>query len=144
LQYAHFSRDEVALKGFALKFKKDAEEEREHAMKLVEYQIKRGGVVVFQDIAKPTSSKWSALDALNVALELEQSIHKTLLELHKNATEQNDAHLSDFIEGYYLAEQVDSEYELSNLISQVERAGNEGLGLHIIDKELLSQHQVKE
>merc|ERR1711911_167499 len=33
-------------------FKKSSDEEREHGMKLMEYQTKRGGRTVFQDISK--------------------------------------------------------------------------------------------
>merc|ERR1719206_242240 len=46
-----FNRDDQALHGFASFFKKSSNEEREHGMKLMEYQTKRGGKVVFQDIA---------------------------------------------------------------------------------------------
>merc|ERR1711988_1830089 len=38
--------------------KKESNEERAHGMKLMEYQTKRGGRVVFQDIAKPTTMDW--------------------------------------------------------------------------------------
>ena len=69
-------------------------------------------------------------------LELEQSIHKALLELHKVAGTHGDAQLSDFIEGHYLKEQVEAEKEVGDLISKMKRVGFEGLGLHIIDKEL--------
>ena len=118
-------------------FKKDSEEEREHAHKFIEYQNKRGGRVVVQDIPKPSDQAWTALEAVKTALELEKSIHKTLLELHKMASQHDDAHLSDFIEGTFLAEQVEAEYQLSSLISKIERVGEKGLGVHIIDQELL-------
>merc|ERR1711915_219558 len=49
------NRDDQALHGFAKFFQKSSDEEREHGMKLMEYQAKRGGRVVFQDIAKPSS-----------------------------------------------------------------------------------------
>merc|ERR1711872_359798 len=38
-----FNRDDQALHGFASFFKKSSDEEREHGMKLMEYQTKRGG-----------------------------------------------------------------------------------------------------
>merc|ERR1711872_878484 len=67
-----FNRDDQALHGLASFFKKSSDEEREHGMKLMEYQTKRGGKVVFQDIAKPSSSEWgSPLQAMEAALELE-------------------------------------------------------------------------
>ena len=45
-------------------------------MKLMEYQAKRGGRVVFQDIAKPSSSEWGTpLQAMEAALELEKTVN---------------------------------------------------------------------
>merc|ERR1712226_234210 len=67
-----FNRDDQAFHGFASFFKKSSNEEREHGMKLMEYQTKRGGKFVFQDIAKPSSSEWGTpLQAMEAALELE-------------------------------------------------------------------------
>merc|ERR1712203_534405 len=67
-----FNRDDQALHGFADHFKKESNEGRAHGMKLMEYQTKRGGRVVFQDIAKPTTMDWgSPLEAMEAALELE-------------------------------------------------------------------------
>jgi ferritin heavy chain len=45
-----FGRDDQALPGFAKFFRKSADEEREHALKLAHYQALRGGRVVFQVI----------------------------------------------------------------------------------------------
>ena len=67
----------------------------------------RGGRVVFQNIQKPNTDDWtSALDAVESSLELEKSVHESLLALHRNADEQSDAQLTDFLEGEYLKEQV--------------------------------------
>jgi len=41
-----------------------------------------------------------------------------------------------FIEREYLAEQVTAEKEVGDLLTKMKRTGSEGLGLHIIDKEL--------
>ena len=61
--------------GFAAFFKKSSEEERAHGLKLVEYQNKRGGKVVFQDIARPSATEWGTpLEALEAALELEKTV----------------------------------------------------------------------
>merc|ERR1712126_608328 len=57
LSSTEMTRPSTALLSF---FKKSSDEEREHGMKLMEYQTKRGGKVVFQDIAKPSSSEWGS------------------------------------------------------------------------------------
>lgn len=50
LQAFYFSRDDVALPGFAHFFKENSDEEREHAEKLLSFQNKRGGRIFLQDI----------------------------------------------------------------------------------------------
>merc|ERR1712189_127585 len=92
---SYFNRDDQALHGFASYFRKSSDEEREHGMKLMDYQAKRGGRVVFQDIAKPSCMEWgSPLDAMEAALELEKTVNQSLLDLHKASESKGDAHLS--------------------------------------------------
>merc|ERR1712142_138247 len=133
---AYFDRDDVALPGFAKRFRENSDEERGHAMKLIEYQNMRGGRVVFQDVAKAKTDDWtSALNAVESSLELEKKVHEALLELHKEGDSHGDAQLTDFIEGEFLKEQVQAQKEIGTLITQMRNAGD-GLGLHIIDKEI--------
>jgi len=133
---AYFDRDDVALHGFAKRFRENSDEEREHAQKFIDYQNRRGGRVVFQDVAKPRTDEWgSALAAVEASFELEKKVHESLLELHKEADSHHDAQLTDFLEGEYLKEQVEAQKEIGDLITKMKRAGD-SLGLHIIDKEL--------
>merc|ERR1711974_481831 len=105
---SYFNRDDQALHGFAEHFKTESGEERAHGMKLMEYQTKRGGRVVFQDIAKPTTMEWGTpLEAMEAALELEKTVNQSLLDLHKVAGDKGDGHLCDFLESEYLGEQVE-------------------------------------
>ncbi len=60
---------------------------------------------------------------------------QSLLSLHGVASDNNDAHLCDFLESNFLNEQVDAIKELSDLVTKMKRAGD-GLGVHIIDKEM--------
>merc|ERR1712137_437085 len=112
---AFFNRDDQALHGFAKFFKKSSDEEREHGMKLMEYQTKRGGRTVFQDISKPTTMEWGTpLQAMLGALELEKTVNQSLLDLHAAAGEKGDAHLCDFLEANYLDEQVGDQGDLGH------------------------------
>ena len=75
--YAFFSRDNVALDGFAQLFKKESLEERLHAELLMDYQTKRGGKVFLQAIMPPQlefehAQKGCGLYALELALSLEK------------------------------------------------------------------------
>lgn len=52
------------------------------------------------------------------------------------SSDHGDAHLCDFLESEYLTEQVDGIKEIGDLVTKIKRAGD-GLGLHIIDKEIM-------
>jgi len=134
---AYFARDDVALHGFAKRFRDASHEEREHAEKLIDYQNMRGGRVVFREVAKPPSDEWgTALEAIEATLELEKTVNESLLTMHKSAGDKNDAQFTDFLEGEFLKEQVEAIKEIGDLITRMKRAGD-GLGLHLVDKELL-------
>lgn len=132
----YFDRSDVALPGLHHYFKKASDEEREHAMKFMQYQNKRGGSIALTTINAPQSNDWSsAKDAMSAALELEKQVNVKLLDLHTLASRHNDPHLLDFLETEYLQEQVDSIKEIADHVTNLNRVG-EGLGVFIFDREL--------
>jgi len=132
----YFDRDDVALPGFAKFFKESSKEEREHAEKLMEHQNKRGGRIVLQDIKKPDRDEWgTGLDAMQVALGLEKSVNQALLDLHKVADSHGDAQMTDFLEGQFLQEQVESIKKIGGYVTNLKRVGP-GLGEYQFDREL--------
>jgi len=135
---AHFQRDDISLPGFAKFFQHSADEENEHAQKFIKYQTTRGGQATFDDIRKPPNTWDTPLGALEAALALEKSVNTKLLALHKLATDNNDPHLTDYLEENFLDEQVESERMLADLIVNCRRAGD-GLGLYIFDKDIGSK-----
>ena len=124
LQYhaisSYFSHHNIGLEKIAKYFNKCSLEEREHADKLIEYQNKRGGRVIIEDVTNINNEFYDSnldssnlLQAFELALEMEQHVYQSLLELHKLAETHNDPALTDFIEGEYLTEQIDGINELS-------------------------------
>ena len=135
----YFDRDDVALPGFSHFFAEESKEEREHAEKLMKYLNKRGGKIVLKDVKKPEKDEWgNGLEALEAALELEKKVNQSLLNIHALATKNNDPHLTDFLEGEYLDMQVEAIKEYSEKITKLKRAGPDGLGLYLFDKDLKS------
>jgi len=132
-----YNREDVALSGIAKFFCKSSKEEREHAQKFMAYQNKRGGTIHLASIQAPPKEAWnSVLKGLTTCLDLEKQLNQSLLDLHKWAESKHDAHLADFLESSYLKEQVESIKELSDLITQLKRAGHSGLGEYLFDKQL--------
>lgn len=100
---------------------------------------KRGGVVKYQEIRAPPeypSSSTTALGMLKEALEMERMVNDKLLILHGLSEKHHDPQLEDYIEQVFLDEQVESIKQFADLISQLERAGPEGLGLYLFDQKL--------
>lgn len=143
--FAYFDRDYVGLKGFAQYFKHASLEEREHAEKFMEYQNTRGGKVKFQSIMMPDMTefdhpeKGDALFAMELVLALEKLTNEKLLQLHSVAEQNNDPQLLDFIEGNFLAEQVEDIKKVSEYVSQLRRVGK-GLGVYQFDQQLQEEN----
>ncbi len=134
--WSYFSREDIALKNVADYFKKASDEEKIHATKLIEYNIKRGGRYESHPINNLIDPPSCLLNAFEKALELEKNVNQHLLDLHNQAEIDNDNQLCDYIEGEFLKEQIEAEKELSDYITNIKRCGD-GLGEFIFDKELL-------
>lgn len=144
LMWSYFDRSNVGLKNIAEFFKKSSEEERKHAHKLMEYQNLRGGKVVLNtipevslDFLNETNNNITndVLLSFEKALNMEQTVYKSLLNLHKVAEENNDPQFADFVEGTYLEEQVEALNTVTKYVSQLKRIGNDGHGVWNFDHE---------
>ena len=135
--FSYFDRDSVGLKNIANYFNKCSLEERDHAHKLMVYQNKRGGNVIFTSINVHNleDSNINLLNAFEIALKLEQDVYNSLLSLHKIADSANDPQFADFLEGEYLEEQIDAMNELRVYISKLKLIGDNGHGQWNFDRE---------
>nr|XP_031834741.1 soma ferritin-like isoform X1 [Nomia melanderi] len=137
-QAYYFDRSDVALPGLHVYFKGCSDEEREHGMKFLAYQNKRGGNISLTEIVGAPQNDWgSAKEAMMAALDLEKKVNQSLLDLHALASTHNDPNLVDFLETEFLQEQVDSIKEIACHVTNLERVAG-GLGEYIFDKELKS------
>ena len=144
LMASYFDRSTVGLKNISTFFKKSSDEEREHAHKLIEYQNKRGGIVKFYDIKNcnldflRNKDKNDALLSFEKALEMEQIVYKSLLNVHDVADKHNDPQFADFIESEYLDEQVSALNEISKYVTQLKRIGENGHGVWNFDNKFIN------
>lgn len=137
--FSHFNKNSIGLDNIANFFNKCSLEEREHAHKLIEYQNKRGGTVVFSGINIIDSSllddKTCTVESFRLALQLEQKVYESLLSLHKIADSAGDPQFADFLEGEYLEEQINAIDELKRYISRLELIGDNGHGIWNFNQE---------
>uniref|UniRef100_A0A2H1VER5 Ferritin n=1 Tax=Spodoptera frugiperda TaxID=7108 RepID=A0A2H1VER5_SPOFR len=151
LQYlamgAHFSKDIVNRPGFAKMFFDAASEEREHAMKLIEYLLMRGelttDVTTLLQVRAPERKTWEGgVEALEHALLMESAVTKSIRNVIKaceDDSEFNDYHLVDYLTGDFLDEQYKGQRDIagkaSTLKKLLDRHG--ALGEFIFDKKLI-------
>jgi len=131
----YFDRDDVALPGFQKFFKKQSDEERDHAEEIMKYQNQRGGRVVFVNVEKPERDEWgSPLEAIEAAFEMEKNVNQTLLDLHKIAASHEDAQMCDWLEDHFLKESSETLKTIGGYITNLKRVGT-GLGEYLFDHE---------
>ncbi|XP_012304344.1 ferritin heavy polypeptide-like 17 [Aotus nancymaae] len=137
----YFNRDGVALKNFYRYFLCLSDDKMEQAEKLMRLQNERGSFVSLHDISKPERQGWeSGLKAMECAFHLEKTINQNLLELYQLATEKGDPQLCDFLQSYYLHEQVKTIKELGDYVSNLRKicSPEAGLAEFLFDKLTLS------
>lgn len=134
-----FDRHDVALEGFYDFFKKNSDEEREHAEKLMKYLNNRGGSIKLYPVQPPKTYQYTdGLSAMQAALQLERDVNESLLKLHSLASSLNDPHLTDFIEEHFLDEQVQSIKKIGDFVTNLKRVGS-GLGEYQFNKLTLKE-----
>ena len=130
LQYvsiaAHFDRE--ALSGLARFFYRQADEERDHAMKFARFVVDADGSLQIPAIPAPKSEFASAEQAVQLALEWEEEVTQQVYTLVDIAKED-----SNYIAVRFLDWFVNEQFEVNTmgtLLQVVKRAGEEGL-LHV-------------
>ena len=130
---AYFEAESLA--GFAHWMKLQAEEEHEHAMKLVDFLIERGGKVELQAIDKPPASFESRLAVMKAALEHEQKVTARINDLYELAVAERDYPAQVMLQ-WFIAEQVEEESSAGTIVDQLELAGESGSALLMLDAKL--------
>jgi len=125
LQYvaiaAHF--DSANLPQLAGFFYRQADEEREHAMKFVKFVVDIGGRVEIPAVAAPKSGFASAAEAVRLSLEWERTVTEQIYGLVEIAREDKNYIALRFLD-WFVDEQLEEITTMDQLLSLVERAGD--------------------
>lgn len=112
----------MELIGLAGWFRKQSEEEREHAMKFLGYLQDVGATVQLRAIAEPKAKFDSVVAIAEAALEHEQKVTKQIHELAALAREEKDYSTESFLK-YFVDEQVEELASTSRLVALAKMAG---------------------
>jgi bacterioferritin B len=115
--------DLETLQQLAAHFYRQAVEERNHAMIIVQYLLDAGEPPVIPAVAAPQTDFADATAAVRLALEQEREVTKQIAALAQLAREENDLVGEQFLH-WFLQEQREEVASMSSLLAVVERAGD--------------------
>jgi ferritin len=128
LQYiaiaGHFAGE--SLNVFSAHFLKQAEEEREHAMKFVHYILETGGKVEIPAIPAPKATFKNAEEAVALSLNWEQTVTAQIHHLMTLAVKESDFASQGMLQ-WFVTEQIEEVSSMENLLRLVQRAGEKNL-----------------
>ena len=123
------------LPGFARWLRVQAREETEHALKILDHLLDRGGRAQLRPIDEPPVNFQSPLDVFEQAHRHEQSVTASINKLYGLAVDEQDFASRVFLD-WFVKEQVEEE-EVSGLVAeQLRMLGGDRPGLLMMDREL--------
>jgi ferritin len=123
------------LKGCAHWMRLQRLEELEHAMKIFDFVIDRGGRVELHALKKPPTQYKSPLDVFQKALAHERSITGLIHKLYGLAVKEND-YPTQVMLHWFIDEQVEEERIATEVVEQLKLIGDSGVGLLVLDRKL--------
>ena len=121
---SYFQRSHLTL--LAKLFFKQAEEEREHAMKFVKYLLDTKGELKIPAIAAPAPAFPSADAAVAAALKWEQEVTQQITALMEQAVKDNDYLAQSFLQ-WFIDEQLEEVVKMDRLLSVIRQSGEKNL-----------------
>jgi bacterioferritin B len=115
--------DLETLQQLAAHFYRQAVEERNHAMIIVQYLLDAGESPVVPAVEAPQADFADASAAVRLALEQEREVTNQIAGLAQLAREENDLVGEQFLH-WFLQEQREEVASMSSLLAVIERAGD--------------------
>jgi ferritin len=121
--------------GSAAWLKKQAGEEYEHAMKLYEHVVDRGGRVEFKQIDMPKKEWNSIINVFEEAYDHEQKVSKMIDNLQTLARNENERATEIFL-NWFVEEQIEEEASTNDVLQKFKMVGESKGSQLMIDKHL--------
>jgi ferritin len=129
--------DAETLRELAAHFYRQALEERNHAMMIVQYLLDAGERVAIPAVAQPQNDFADPVAPVRLALEQERTVTEQISRLAALAREEQNLVGEEFL-NWFLKEQREEVASMSSLLAVVERAGDNML----LGEEYLARHQI--
>jgi ferritin len=107
-------------------FFRQANEEREHALKFVRYLLDTGASVELKNLPNPQNTFNSAEEAVQLSLKWEQDVTRMINDLMALAIKEND-YLSQHFLQWFVQEQLEEVSSMDHLLRVIQRAGEKNV-----------------
>ena len=134
LDFSIFYED-AGLDGFANWYKIQAQEERDHAMLMMQYLQNNGEKVTLEAIAKPDKVLDDKLHVLELGLEHEQYVTSLIHAIYDAAYSVRDFRTMQFLD-WFVKEQGEEEKNADTMVKKYELFGTDPKGLYLLNQEL--------
>ena|SRR5918999_4825443 len=118
--------DTEGLPELAHHFSRQADEEREHAMRIVKYVVDADAPLKIPAIEAPRTKFATAEEAVQLSLDWELEVTRQINSLVDLALKQND-HLTKTFLDWFVSEQLEEVSSMDTLLRMIKRAGEAGL-----------------
>ena len=126
--------DGKGLDGFANWYMIQAQEERDHAMLMLQYLQNNGEKVILEAVAKPDKEVKELIDPLKAGLEHEIYVTSLINDIYEAAYNVKDFRTMQFLD-WFVKEQCEEEKTADDMIKKMELFGNDSKGLYSLDAE---------
>lgn len=126
------------LKGFSNWLRVQYQEETEHALKLLDYLLERGGEVELQAIEAPPTEFGKPVEVFEKVLAHEEHVTSLINKLYEVAVEEKDVAAQIFLQ-WFVTEQVEEEASAGDILAQLRMIGDKTGGIFFLDKELAAR-----
>jgi ferritin len=130
---AHFAHEN--LPGFAKWMSVQEGEERQHAMKLYEFLLDRGGRVMLKAIAAPETEWKTSLDLFKQVAAHEAGVTASINALYELALKEKDYPAQVMLQ-WFITEQVEEEKNAAEIVQQLELIDARGTAVLMLDHRL--------
>jgi len=134
LQMAAYFEGENLI-GMGSWMKAQAEEEKVHAHRFLQFVLDRGNPVKIGAIDAPISDFGSVEQVFETALAQEQRVTEAIHDIYRRASDEGDLASFPFLQSF-IAEQNEEEAMVETILERVRLAGGESSAILLLDNEL--------
>jgi ferritin len=135
--------DSLNLPGFANWMYRQYQEETEHAMRLFNFLLDRGGKVELKAIDAPPKDFKSPLNVFESVLKHEKKVTSLIHKLYELSVKEGDYPTQVEMQ-WFITEQVEEEKNAGDIVEQIKLAGDNSTALLILDRELGARQHTDE